>query len=33
MQLLVYVAVLVVMAVLMWVLKPPAKQPALAEQT
>jgi high-affinity iron transporter len=33
MQLLVYVAVLVVMAALMWVLKPPAKQPALAEQT
>jgi high-affinity iron transporter len=33
MQLLVYVAVLVVMAVLMWVLKPPAKQPALASQT
>lgn len=33
MQLLVYIAVLVVMAVLMWVLKPPAKQPALAEQT
>jgi high-affinity iron transporter len=33
MQLLVYVAVLVVMAALMWMLKPPAKQPALAEQT
>jgi high-affinity iron transporter len=33
MQLLVYVAVLVVMAVLMWVLMPPAKQPALASQS
>jgi high-affinity iron transporter len=33
MQLLVYVAVLVVMAVLMWTLKPPAKQPALASQS
>jgi high-affinity iron transporter len=33
MQLLVYIGVLVTMAALMWLLKPPAKQPALVEQT
>lgn len=32
-QLLVYIGVLVAMAALMWLLKPPVKQPALASQT